>query len=60
MHAQPYLTASQVCARLGLSRTTLYDLVKRQVLAPPIKFGRASRWSLAELEACERALATAR
>ena len=39
------LRLPQVCARLGLGRSAIYDLVKRGELCPPIKLGaRASAW----------------
>lgn len=49
-----YLTANQVAARYGVSRTTVYDLVGRGDLPAPQHFGRAARWRIADLEAVDQ------
>lgn len=50
-----------VCAKLGLGRSSVYDLVKRGELCPPVKLGmRVSAWPLSALDAfiAERILAS--
>lgn len=51
-----FINAKEVCARRGISRTTLYELVARGELPGPYHFGRSARWSVAELEANELAI----
>ena len=46
------LRLPQVCARLGLGRSSLYALVQRGELCPPVKLGaRASAWPASEIDA---------
>lgn len=45
------LRLPQVCARLGLGRSSIYDLVNRGELCRPIKLGaRASAWPASEID----------
>jgi predicted DNA-binding transcriptional regulator AlpA len=37
---------------LGISSSTLYDLISRGLLPRPIKLGRSSIWLREEVEAC--------
>ncbi|HEU5046535.1 MAG TPA: AlpA family phage regulatory protein [Rickettsiales bacterium] len=50
---QLFLSASQVAVRIGLSRTTLWRLLKNDPTFPkPVRFGKQTRrWSLPEIEA---------
>lgn len=48
--AQRWLTRAQVCARLGISRSTSY-----RILPAPTRFGpRTLRWSMEAIEDFER------
>lgn len=38
-------------AMLSISRTTVWNLVQRGVLPPPVKLGGSTRWSVQEVEA---------
>ena len=52
-----YFRLFSVCARYGLSRSTLYAWIKQGRFPAPVKLGpRASAWALADLERweCER------
>jgi predicted DNA-binding transcriptional regulator AlpA len=51
-----FLNAQQVCVRFNLSRSSLYKLCRRGELPRPRHFGKAARWSVADLEAVERAV----
>lgn len=41
----------EVQAATGLSRSTIYEKISQGAFPPPIKIGRASRWSMIELQA---------
>ena len=46
------LRISQVSARLGLGRSSIYALVQRGELCPPVKLGaRASAWPASAIDA---------
>jgi excisionase family DNA binding protein len=45
------LTVTQVMARLNVSKTSVYGLVKNGALPKPIKIGGSARWDELELEA---------
>jgi excisionase family DNA binding protein len=47
---QRVLTLQEVRAKIGLSKTTIYDLIKLGQLPSPIKFGRKSLWPESELD----------
>ena len=50
-----YFRLPNVCARYGLSRSTLYAWIKQGTFPAPLKLGpRASAWALADLEQWER------
>ena len=50
-----YLRLPTVCARYGLSRSTLYAWIKQGYFPAPIKLGpRVSAWAVADLEQWER------
>jgi prophage regulatory protein len=52
MEIPGYLTSDQVAARLGINRQSVYNLVNRAADFPkPVKVGRASLWSEAEIDA---------
>jgi excisionase family DNA binding protein len=48
-----YLTVVEVAERLRLCRASIYNLIARGALPPPVQFGRSARWTLSELEAHE-------
>jgi len=51
-----FYRANQVCDRLNIGRSTLYQWIARGEFPAPIKLGRrASAWSLSEIEAWEKA-----
>ena len=55
------LTKRQVCARTGLSKSTLYRHIKQGYLPAPIQIGpRSPRWVEDELVAALRRQVTAR
>jgi excisionase family DNA binding protein len=46
------LTADQVASRLGVTRTTVYCMARRGLLAKPLKFSRrVARWEEKDIEA---------
>lgn len=50
--AESLLRLPSVCARLGLGRSAVYDLVKRGELCPPVKLGpRVSVWPASAIDA---------
>lgn len=59
--AVAYLSAHSLCDRWGISRASLYRLVKAGYLPRPVKFSaRVARWPLAEVEELEARLAADR
>jgi prophage regulatory protein len=46
-----FMPLPAVKAVTGLSRSTIYECIGRGVFPAPVKIGRASRWSLAEINA---------
>ena len=49
-----FLRLPSVCARYGLSRSTLYAWIKQERFPAPVKLGpRVSAWALADLEQWE-------
>lgn len=47
-----WLTVAEVCAKLRISRTTLYRLVRRGIVPAPIELAPAmKRWKDSDLEA---------
>jgi prophage regulatory protein len=44
------LRANQVMEKLGIGRSTLYELIGRGILPKPYKIGRTSLWSENELD----------
>lgn len=54
------LNVTQVMARLNVSKTTVYGLVKNDILPKPIKVGGSARWDEGELEASIERMKAAR
>jgi prophage regulatory protein len=51
-----FLRRRAVSERYGLAPSTLYDWISKDLFPRPVRFGaRAVAWSVAELEAWERA-----
>jgi len=48
-NTERFLRFDAVKAATGLSRSTIYDRITRGEFPPPVKIGRASRWSSAEI-----------
>lgn len=46
---QRYLKLSEVCTRYGISKTFIYDSIKKQTFLAPKKLGYMSRWSSNDL-----------
>ena len=44
-----FVAFPSVKAKTGLSRSTIYAKIGAGTFPPPIKLGRASRWSIAEI-----------
>lgn len=42
----------EVADRLGVSRRNVRELVKKGLLAPPVKLGRRTLWTTADVDAC--------
>ncbi len=42
--ARRFLRLEQVCAKVGLGKTSVYALIARGLFPEPYKFGRSSRW----------------
>lgn len=55
-----FLTSRQVAARLGVSRTTVYEMVAKGVIEPPVKFLASARWPADEVAALEQRVRDAR
>jgi prophage regulatory protein len=51
-----FFTVKQVMERTGLSRSTLWRLVKKGGFPPPIKIGKSARWRESDLDAWEEQL----
>lgn len=53
-----YISRSELCRRLGISRATSYRLERDGFLPRPVRIGpRTTRWPVVELEIFERRLA---
>ncbi len=50
-HPSRLLRIEQVCGRVGLGRTYVYELIGQGLFPSPLKIGRASRWRDCELDA---------
>jgi excisionase family DNA binding protein len=50
------LTVTQVMARLNVSKTSVYGLVKNGLLPKPVKVGGSARWIEEEVEAAITAM----
>ena len=50
------LTTKDVTGALGVSRTTLWRLIKAGTLPAPIKLGQANRWRATDIEGALEAL----
>lgn len=52
MHAlsDSFLPFPAVKAAVGLSRATIYEKISQGAFPAPVKLGRASRWSAAEID----------
>lgn len=48
--ASPLLTVQQVAAQLGVSKDTVYRLVRLGLLKKPIKLLRSSRWKASDID----------
>lgn len=46
---QIYLTAKDIAAHLGISRSGVYSLMRSSQFPAPIKIGRLSRWKRQEV-----------
>jgi prophage regulatory protein len=44
------LRLNQLIAKIGLKKPTIYAYIKKGILPPPIKFGRASVWIEQEVD----------
>lgn len=54
MHQKQYLSVSQVAARLGVSKATVWRWSAQGTLPKPVKLGpNTTRWRVADLEAHE-------
>jgi|GEM_PF-2880736 len=42
-----FVSAKELSRMLGISRTTVFELVKRKQLPMPVKFGKCARWNVA-------------
>jgi excisionase family DNA binding protein len=51
MNQQQLLTIRDVATRLALSQRTIYKLLDAGVLPPAIRFGRARRWRIEDIDA---------
>lgn len=52
------LTIKDLCALYKIGRTTFWRLTKQEGFPSPVRFGRAVRWSVAEVEAFLKAQGT--
>jgi excisionase family DNA binding protein len=52
--ARGYLTVREIAAKLKISVSGVYSLVRHGTLPPPLKFGKLSRWSEEQLEEVEQ------
>ncbi len=50
--ANALFTALQAMQFLSVGRSTFYELIKKGMLHPPLKIGRASRWRRLWLDQC--------
>lgn len=41
----------EVCRQVGISKSTIYELINEESFPQPIKLGRYSRWSQDEVQA---------
>ncbi len=58
MSASGYISRSELCRRLGISRATSYRLERDGFLPRPVRIGpRTTRWPVSELAVFERRLA---
>ena len=46
-----YITASEVAQILQVTRSTVYNLVRKGILPAGIKLGHSRRWKLSEVKA---------
>lgn len=51
MEALNYVNAVTLAKSLGISKVTLYNLIKHGELPPGVKIGRCRRWSVAQVSA---------
>ncbi len=49
MEALNYVNAVTLAKSLGISKVTLYKLIKNGELPPGVKIGRCRRWSVAQV-----------
>ena len=49
MTNEKLLTIADLQSILSLSKSSIYNYINRNILPPPIKFRRASRWRLSEI-----------
>jgi excisionase family DNA binding protein len=49
-HIESLLSVREVCRILSISRSTLYQLVHKGQLVPPLKVGGRSKWRRADLD----------
>ncbi len=54
-----WLTVKDICARLQLSKATVYQLIARGTLPAPIHFGRSARWREQDIHEAEQRLVAA-
>jgi predicted DNA-binding transcriptional regulator AlpA len=59
-HTDSLLPFRAVQAATGLSRSTIYEKIGQGTFPAPIKIGRASRWSMIELQSWIECLRTQR
>jgi excisionase family DNA binding protein len=45
------INRAELCARLGISQSTSYNLTAKGLLPAPLKVGRSSRWRVRDVEA---------
>lgn len=55
-----FLNARQVAARMTVSRTMIYDLMRKHGFPKPVKFGGRSAWREDEVEAWMQSRSEAR
>jgi predicted DNA-binding transcriptional regulator AlpA len=50
-HEDRLIPLSEVASLLGMSKTTVWEMVRRGLLPKPLKFGpRMSRWRLSDIQ----------